>query len=150
MTKLDTDPAAEHKTALIRAVGALIRAEQDALAAKSRLAEAKVEKAQADAAEEKARAELKALLDETGEVEAVLPYDALHDVKVSRTAPRESVQVTDVEAVPDEWCKIERKPKLLEIKERLKSGEAFNWAKLVPGEEGLTYKLVRKGGHAGA
>lgn len=67
------------------------------------------------------------------------------DYKLSFTKPRGSVKCPDSDAVPDEFCKIERKPKLKEIKEYLDAGNESNWASIEYTEPKVTYKvMVRK------
>lgn len=63
--------------------------------------------------------------------------------KLYYTTPRQSVKA-DAEATPDEFCKIERVPKLKEIKEFLDAGNQVNWASVQLGESKLTYKVVKK------
>lgn len=67
----------------------------------------------------------------------------LVNYKLCYTTPRQSVKA-DAEATPDEFCKIERVPKLKEIKEFLDAGNQVNWASVQLGESKLTYKVVKK------
>lgn len=88
-------------------------------------------------------------LRENGVTETIIPGRHM-DYKVSYGTPRESVKVIDPEAVPDEFVKLERKPKLKEIGEMLKklreSGQALpNWATFQWGERKLGWKAVKRG-----
>lgn len=97
-------------------------------------------------AEKEADMAAKAIQEEmatTGEYEIIVPGEYCN-YKIYFTVPRESVKVI-ADAVPDEFCKIERTPKLKEIGEFLKTQEnPPNWAKIEIGESSLTYKLLKK------
>lgn len=68
------------------------------------------------------------------------------DYRVYFTTPRSSVKVSDPAAVPDEFCKIERVPRLLEIKEYLAGIDTLpNWVTVEMSTPKLTYKLQKKG-----
>lgn len=87
------------------------------------------------------------LMASTGEPEVTLPGAGV-DYKIGWTPPRESVKV-DADAVPDEFCKIERKPKLKEIAEHLNglrdSAAALpNWGSFQLGASRLTWKAIKK------
>lgn len=87
------------------------------------------------------------LMAATGEVEMLLPGTGV-DYKVGWTTPRESVKV-EPEAVPDEFCKLERKPKLREIGEWLREQrdagvDLPNWGRFELGERRLSWKAVKK------
>lgn len=104
----------------------------------------KTEKAIAESALDKAWKALSDLMEETGETEVLLPSDGATWNKIYYTAPRESLKV-DEDAVPDEFCKIERKPKLNEIKEYLKCRDDLpNWAHLEIGKSKLAWKNVKR------
>jgi hypothetical protein len=84
---------------------------------------------------------------ETGKVEVLLP-GAVTDFKIGWSTPRETVRV-EPDAVPDEFCKIERKPRLKEIGEYLKglrdAGEPFpNWGGFQTGASKPAWKAVKK------
>lgn len=84
----------------------------------------------------------------TGEYEVTIPGEFI-DYVVYFTTPRESVKVENPDAVPDQFVKIVRTPKLKEIKEELdrikNDGEPLpNWAVVQLGEKKLTYKAVKK------
>ena len=125
------------------------------LKADAAIAEAKTKKQEAEAkaklainaAEKQARDAwdaIEALMKETGEYEVLLPDNHI-DYKICYTTPRQSVKV-DESAVPDEFVRIERKPKLKEIGDYLKTLDTPpNWASFERGEPKLTYKAVKKG-----
>ncbi len=67
------------------------------------------------------------------------------DYVIYTTAGGESVKVENPDAVPDEFCKIERKPKLNDIKKHIKEGNSVNWATIETSQGKLTYKIKKKG-----
>jgi hypothetical protein len=92
---------------------------------------------------------LDALMKETGELELLLPSED-GGYKVAYDKPRETVKVENVDAVPDEFVKTERKPKLKDIGDHLKDLRAAkvalpNWATLQKGEPKLVWRHVKKG-----
>jgi hypothetical protein len=149
----NTDPIAEYQQALTQAFNALLVAEDVARSAMKDLEREKT-RAQlvANEAEAKvcqARAALEQLMTETGEVEVILP-GKVTDYKIGYSTPRESVKV-DAEAVPDHYCKIERKPELKKIGEYMKAlrqaGQALpNWAGFEKGTPKLQWTSVKKSG----
>ena len=83
----------------------------------------------------------------TGQLSMVLPGDVT-DYKIAFKAGSERVVVADPEAVPDEFCKVERKPMLTEIKKHiadLPEGETVNWATVERGPESIGWKAIKKG-----
>lgn len=91
---------------------------------------------------------IEALLAETGEVSVLLPGDAT-DYEIYRTVAKESVKVADVMAVPDAFCKTERRPKLKEIGDYIRaqtraSLAAPNWATIELGESKLAWRAKKK------
>lgn len=141
--------ANEHTVKLTEALGRIIGAEQEIAACKQEMNEMKSRSAKAEKVIEAAWGEIAALLAETGEYEVLLPGRA-NDYKIGYGPPRESVEIIDEEAVPDQFVKLERNPMRKEIGEHLKglreTGEAMpNWARLEKGERRLTYRLVKKG-----
>jgi hypothetical protein len=145
------DAIQEHEAKLMAAFGKVLNAEEQVSAAKMKLEEATttlgLEKSTADAALSAAWGEVASLLKETGEVEVLLP-GSVTDFKVGWTNPREGIRA-DPEATPDEYCKIERKPKLKEIGEHLRGlrdgGMPLpNWASFHLGEPKLAWKAVKK------
>jgi hypothetical protein len=145
------DEIQEHEQKLMAAFGKVLAAEDRVAEAKSKLDEAVamlgLERSTAETALTAAWGEVALLLNETGEVEVLLP-GSVTDFRVGWTRPRESVRA-DPEATPDEYCRVERKPKLKEIGEYLKGlrdgGLALpNWASFQPGEPKLAWKAVKK------
>jgi hypothetical protein len=70
------------------------------------------------------------------------------DFKIGWTTPRETVKA-EPDATPDQFCKIERKPKLKEIAEHLKHLRQANlplpnWASFERGASKLAWKAVKK------
>ena len=92
---------------------------------------------------ESAAFEIQQEMADTGEYE-ILVQGEYTDYKIYWGGGRESVKVENPDAVPDEFCKIERKPKLREIAEHLKTNQV-NWATMEKGSKKLNYKLVKKG-----
>src|SRR5690349_4119092 len=113
----------KHQDAMISAFAEVLKAEDAISAAKSALTEATTrldrEVREAEFRREQAWSVVKGLLDSTGEYEVTLP-GSVTDYKISYSTPRETVKAEVPEAVPDEFCKIERKPRLKEIGEFLK------------------------------
>jgi len=94
---------------------------------------------------DKCRDNVAAYLAETGEFEVNIEGE-LQNYQIYYTTPRKSVKA-DSEATPDEFCKIERKPKLREIGEYIESlpeGEMPNWASFHTGEPKLSYRIKKK------
>jgi hypothetical protein len=148
----DQDNIEQHESAMMRAFINVIKAEQRISAAKSELdqhtARLKSEISAAEMAMGTAWDDIQALLTETGEVEVVLP-GAANDYRIAWSNPRESVKVEDPSAVPDDFVKIERKPKLKEIGDYLKNlrkGKYAmpNWARLEKGESKLMWESIKK------
>jgi hypothetical protein len=81
------------------------------------------------------RALLKSLMDAAGVERLVLP-----EATVSITKARESVVITDPDAVPSQLCKIIRQPDKDAIGKALRAGEAIPGAALKFGEAGLTIR----------
>lgn len=97
---------------------------------------------------ELAQEKISAAMKETGEYELLIPCTAV-DYKIAYSTLRESVKA-DAECCPDEFVKIERKPRLKEIGDYLKTlrekGERLpNWATLEKGEPKLGWSAVKKG-----
>lgn len=138
---------------MINLFAILLKAEEESANAKAALTEALTPLQFAvNAAEKKvadAWTEIEAAMKETGEYEVVLP-GSVTDYKIVWSAPRERVKA-DPEATPDEFVKIERKPKLKEIGEHLKAlrdeGNPLpNWASVESGEAKLQWKAIKKSG----
>jgi len=144
--------AEEHQQALMTAFIALLAAEDEERTARAAIKAAQEANAaalrHAEQAQAEAWAEIARLMAETGEVEVVLP-DETHDYKIGYGTSRESVKA-DPDACPDEFVKVERKPKLKEIGDHLKAlrdkgAAAPNWARLEKSEPKLSWTLVKKG-----
>jgi translation elongation factor EF-Ts len=67
----------------------------------------------------------------------------MHNYKITYQQQPERVIVDD-DAVPDDMCKIERKPRLAEIKAMLAEGKQVNWARLERNEPKLVWRMVKK------
>lgn len=102
--------------------------------------EADVKKQELEAAD--ARLAIAQEMRENGLLEDTIEGELIN-YKLYFSAPRASVDV-DVSAVPDEFCKIERKPELKKIKEYIDAGNQVNWATIKQNEPKLTYKAVKK------
>lgn len=109
-------------------------------------------KGEAESSIRSAKAEIDALMKETGEYEVLIPGAPgdMMDYVVGYSTPREAVKIPDVEALPEEFVKIEKKAKLREIGEHLKtlrdSSEPWpNWATLEKGEPKLSWKAIKRG-----
>lgn len=51
--------------------------------------------------------------------------------------------IPNPDAVPDEYSRIKREPKKIEIKKLLEAGTKFNWASLKVNEPKLKYRLLK-------
>ncbi len=109
---------------------------------KSQMSKLSDEKSTYERAAEEARIALDDEMAANGVTEDTIEGE-LVNYKLSYTTPRQSVKA-DAEATPDDFCKIERVPKLKEIKEFLDAGNQVNWASIQLGESKLTYKVVKK------
>lgn len=127
---------------------AVLDAERELSEAKTKLDEATTLLSQAKNGTEKRLADawlqVEKMMAENGEYECIIPSDTFN-YKISYSTPRQSVKIINVDAVPDELCKIERKPRLKEIGDLLKAGEKHNWASLEYGEKHLQWKVVKNG-----
>lgn len=85
--------------------------------------------------------ELKKLM---GDEKSILIEDELQNWKISYTKPRGKVKVTNIDAVPDELVKIEKKPMLKEIGAYLDEHGLSNWAEIETSEPKLTWRAVKK------
>jgi hypothetical protein len=141
----------EHQRQLLSAFGAVLVAEEKVSEVKRRQDDVTTllqqERNGAETALDLAWVEVEKLMAETGEVEVILPGEVT-DFKISWSTARETVKV-EAEAVPDEFCKTERKPKLKEIGEYLKGlrdgNIAFpNWASFQTGSAKLGWKAIKR------
>jgi hypothetical protein len=142
--------ANEHQQKLMQAFAEVLKAEDAVSSSKVKLAEVTIPLQQAvNQAEHslgKAWQEVERLMAETGEYEVLLP-GTVTDYKIGWSNPPERVKA-DADAVPDEFCKIERKPKLREIMDYLKTlgaeGKPLpNWVSFERGERKLCWKAVK-------
>lgn len=143
------DTIGSHEAALLQAFAAVLRAEEAIRVAKSDLQEVTARLSHdislGELALTDAWKDVADLLAETGEFEATLPGTA-NDYRLYWSTPSRRVKV-EPDAVPDEFCKIERKPKLKEIGDYLKGlpAEAMpNWGRFEAGESKLAWKAVKK------
>ena len=152
MTDTATDPIAAHHTALLHAFAKVVQAERAGVAAQAELQQAEARLKPRVAAASKALADawsdVEALLADTGETEVVLPYAAGVLARVHYTTPGVKC-VVDPEACPEEYLKVEKKPKLNDVKrdflELWKAGAHVpNWVQFVPGEARLTWEPAKQ------
>jgi hypothetical protein len=157
MTKFHTEEAdmteiEQHEQQLMAAFARILRAEEEMAAAKTRHQQVeeqhRQELRQLEDEMAAAWADVAGLMKETGEIEVLLPGDVT-DYKIGYAATRESVKAEDPAAVPDQFCRFERKPMLKEIGEHLKglrdAGLPFpNWGRLERSEPKLGWKAVKK------
>lgn len=144
------DDIEKHQAALLTAFAEMLRAEEAISKLKTQADEAAAKLTLAIAEQQAAlgiaQYRLQKLMSETGEVEVILPGEVT-DFKIGYGPSRESVKVENPDAVPDQFCKLERKPKLKEIGEHLKSlpdSERPNWARLERSEPKLQWKSIKK------
>lgn len=147
MTDADISLHEEYMQAAFQSV---LDAEQALVSVEGSLSQAiallKTKKALAEGKLVAAWKSVKELMDETGEAEVLLPGGNGTYNKVYYTTPRQRV-VVDEDAIPDEFCKIERKPRLKDIGEHLDSGAKINWARYELGESRLAWKNVKTKGN---
>jgi hypothetical protein len=145
------DAIQEHQQKLTTAFAEVLRAEDEISAAKRELDDATFGLQTAVTAAETrlvaAWDSVKALMEETGEVEVILAGEVT-DFKIAYSTPRETVKV-EPEAVPEEFCKMERKPRLKEIGEYLKGLRDAkldfpNWASFQTAKAKLGWKAIKR------
>lgn len=141
----------DYQAALLTTFGDVLRAEQAVSSTKTALDQAtlqlKAELAQQETLLADAWGRIGKLLAETGEFEVTLPGESAN-YRIGWSSVREAAQVS-ADAVPEEFVRVERKPKLKEIGEHLKAlrdaDQPFpNWGRLERGESKLQYRLVKK------
>ncbi len=144
------DDTQNHQQSLLAAFAKVLCAEERISTGKAKLAEVtttlKGDIAEGELALQDAWKEIEQLLGETGEYEVLLP-GTVTDYKIGWSRASERISA-DPDATPDEFCKIERKPKLKEIGDHLKAlrdtGQALpNWASFERGEPKLGWKAVK-------
>lgn len=65
--------------------------------------------------------------------------------KLSFSRPQKSVEIVDIDAVPDEFVKTERTAKKKEIKDAYKDAKTLpNWLQFKPGKSTFTWKPMKK------
>lgn len=128
---------------------AVLDAENELSKAKSELDKATTLLTQAKNGAEKrlsdAWLQVEKMMAENGEYETIIPLDETNGYRIGWSTPRKSVKVVDVEALPEDLIKTEKKPKLREIGDRLKEGWQTNAAALEYGEKHLQYRMVKNG-----
>jgi hypothetical protein len=147
-----TDYIQEHEQALLVAFAEVIRAEDKIAKANAAIEQVQQEQAatirEGESLLQESWDRIAALLNESGEVSVTLP-GAVTDYEIYRTSPRESVKVVDPTAVPEAFCKVERKPKLKDIGDYLRAQARAslslpNWAALELGETKLAWRAKKK------
>lgn len=126
----------EGETDLHRVVAKAVSKKLDARAnkeaAKARKADIAERQSRFERQEDGYTAFIAQLMEVAGLQKLVLP-----EATISVTAARESVEITDIEALPQGFFKTERKPLSKEIMTALKAGEQVPGASLVIGDSGL-------------
>ena len=79
-----------------------------------------------------------------GNEESVIVKGGYQNWKISYKKPRGKVKVTNIDAVPDEFVKIEKKPKLKEIAEYLDKVGLSNWAEIETSEPKIQIRSIKK------
>lgn len=64
----------------------------------------------------------------------------LPEATLSVQQGREKVEILDASSCPDHLCRVKKEPDKSAIKEALQSGEQFNWAALVKGQDTLSVR----------
>lgn len=93
---------------------------------------------------EKDLAAAKYLLKELVGGEDVIVKDTHQNWKVTFTKPKGKTVVSDIDAAPDEFVKIEKKPDLKAIREYLDENGLTNWASIETAEPEITWRAVKK------
>lgn len=131
--------ALEGETDLHSLAARIVDIRQDAEAMKAGIKERKADLTERGNRMERksdaATALLKSLMDAAGVDKLVLP-----EATISITASRASVEVTDLDALPSQLCKLIKQPDKTAISKRLMAGEAIPGAALVYGETGVTIR----------
>lgn len=136
---------------ILKAFAAVLEAEKAVSSAAKELDDATImlslKKSQAETELNAAWQAVETIMKETGEFEVNLPGE-YNDYVIYYSKPSKRVKAS-TEATPDEFIKIERKPKLKEIgdhlKELLAKGEPLpNWAAFEEGTPKLCWKAKKK------
>lgn len=84
------------------------------------------------------------IMRETGVVEEIVEGQ-LSNFKLGFSTPRRTVDIVDVDAVPDEWVKTERKPMKKEIMAEFKDAASLpNWLQWKEGVSKFQWNVVKK------
>jgi chromosome segregation ATPase len=110
---------------------------------KEQMAELQAEITQQEREAQDAANTIRQEMQENGLLEDLIEGEHIN-YKICFTNPRGSTKCPNPDAVPDDFCKIERKPELTKIKKFLDEGNQVNWATVEFSEPKLTYKLVKK------
>jgi hypothetical protein len=87
---------------------------------------------------------IEAYMTETGEYELIIE-GKMGNFKVCRTPITKSIDIIDVDAVPDEYLRIKKEPDKIAIKEAYKNADTLpNWLGYKHGGGTLTWKPVKK------
>lgn len=149
-----TDAITDHETALFDAFTRVVRAERLVAELKAELQRTAAALQSRITATAKSIADawsdVEALMADTGETEVLIPYAADLVARVHYTTPGVKC-VADAEACPEEYVRVKREPKLVEIKrdflELWKAGAAVpNWITFEPGEARLTWSPAKSRG----
>jgi hypothetical protein len=88
--------------------------------------------------------DIDAYMQETGEIEIIL-QGAMTDFKICRTPITTTLDIIDVEAVPEEFVRIKKEPDKTAINKAYKDCELLpNWLTPKHGGGSLTWKTVKK------
>lgn len=88
--------------------------------------------------------DIEAYMNETGEYEIIL-QGGMTDFKICRTPITKSIDVADIDAVPEEYLRIKNEPDKIAIKEAFKDAKVLpNWLTYKQGGGNLTWKTVKK------
>ena len=130
----------EGETDVMEVLGHLIRDREEAKAHAAASDElAKTYAARASRLKSRADAMTKAMgevLDATGERKIAHPL-----ATVSRTKGRDSVTITDPDAVPSQLCKVVKTPDKMAIKAQLDAGEAVPGAEITTAPDGVLVRV---------
>jgi hypothetical protein len=117
---------------LSRLVDFVMEAETMAEAVKARKADMAERQKRLENQGESGRKIIQRLMESANQQKIILP-----EATISITKPRESVDVTDIDSLPQGFFKTERKAMSREILTALKAGEEIPGASLNPGHSGL-------------
>ena len=107
------------------------------------IAELEAEKQQQEREADDAANQIRKEMIENGVSEDLIEGEIINYI-IYFTKSRGAVKCPNSDAVPDRFCKIERKPEFKKIREFLDEGNQVNWATIEFSEPKLTYRLVKK------